>query len=132
MKEATGIIPVRYQTTRILGKPLALILGKPMIQWVYERTRKSKFLQNLIVAIDDKRIYKECQKFGADVRMTSPHHVSGTERIELKGNKQDPTLNMKEGIVGDYLYLEYPFESYCVSVLIGIYVQDDRNKKNPD
>jgi 3-deoxy-manno-octulosonate cytidylyltransferase (CMP-KDO synthetase) len=52
-----------------------------MIQWVFERAQKSDFLQNLIIATDDERIYKACQEFGADVRMTSPHHVSGTERV---------------------------------------------------
>jgi 3-deoxy-manno-octulosonate cytidylyltransferase (CMP-KDO synthetase) len=79
--EATGILPVRYASRRFPGKPLALILGKPMIQWVFERAQKSDFLQNLIIATDDERIYKACQEFGADVRMTSPHHVSGTERV---------------------------------------------------
>jgi 3-deoxy-manno-octulosonate cytidylyltransferase (CMP-KDO synthetase) len=52
-----------------------------MIQWVYERAKQSKKLQNLVIATDDMRIYKACQDFGADVRMTSPRHVSGTERI---------------------------------------------------
>lgn len=52
-----------------------------MIQWVYERAQKSTHLQDLIIATDDKRIYDICQEFGADVRMTSSHHVSGTERI---------------------------------------------------
>jgi len=52
-----------------------------MIQWVYERAQKSNLLQNLIVATDDERIYEACQEFEADVRMTSPHHVSGTERV---------------------------------------------------
>jgi 3-deoxy-manno-octulosonate cytidylyltransferase (CMP-KDO synthetase) len=81
LKEVIGIIPVRYASQRFPGKPLALILGKPMIQWVYERAQKSNLLQNLIVATDDKRIYEACQEFEADVRMTSPHHVSGTERV---------------------------------------------------
>jgi 3-deoxy-manno-octulosonate cytidylyltransferase (CMP-KDO synthetase) len=81
LKEATGIIPARYASSRFPGKPLASILGKPMIQWVYERAQSSNFLHNLIIATDDERIYKACQKFGADVRMTSPRHISGTERV---------------------------------------------------
>lgn len=81
MKETTGIIPVRYASQRFPGKPLALILGKPMIQWVYEGAKQSTHLQNLIIATDDRRIYQACQEFGADVRMTSVHHVSGTERV---------------------------------------------------
>jgi 3-deoxy-manno-octulosonate cytidylyltransferase (CMP-KDO synthetase) len=81
LKEVTGIIPVRYASLRFPGKPLASILGKPMVQWVYERALKSTYLQKLIIATDDKRIYEACQEFGADVRMTSPRHVSGTERV---------------------------------------------------
>lgn len=81
MKETTGIIPVRYASQRFPGKPLALILGKPMIQWVYEGAKQSTHLQNLIIATDDRRIYQACQEFGADVRMTSVQHVSGTERV---------------------------------------------------
>lgn len=52
-----------------------------MIQWVYEGARRSTKLQNLIIATDNKGIYEACQEFGADVRMTSPHHISGTERV---------------------------------------------------
>jgi 3-deoxy-manno-octulosonate cytidylyltransferase (CMP-KDO synthetase) len=81
LKDVTGIIPARYRSQRFPGKPLALILGKPMIQWVYERAQKSNYLQKLIIATDDDRIYEACQEFGADVRMTSPSHVSGTERV---------------------------------------------------
>ncbi len=81
MKETTGIIPARYSSQRFPGKPLASVLGKPMIQWVYERAKQSTNLQNLVIATDDRRIYEACQEFGADVRMTSPHHLSGTERI---------------------------------------------------
>jgi 3-deoxy-manno-octulosonate cytidylyltransferase (CMP-KDO synthetase) len=81
LKETTGIIPVRYASQRFPGKPLASILGKPMIQWVYEGAKQSKYLQNLVIATDDTRIYDACQEFGADVRMTSPRHISGTERV---------------------------------------------------
>ena len=52
-----------------------------MIQWVYEGVKKSTNLQKLMIATDDRRIYEACQEFGADVRMTSPQHVSGTERV---------------------------------------------------
>jgi 3-deoxy-manno-octulosonate cytidylyltransferase (CMP-KDO synthetase) len=66
---------------RFPGKPLARILKKPMIQWVYEQAQESTQLKELIVATDDQRIYDECLKFNADVRMTSPHHNSGTDRV---------------------------------------------------
>lgn len=80
MKLATGIIPARYGSTRFPGKPLALILGKPMIQMVYERSMKAKFLERVIVATDDDRIVTACVGLGIPARMTSPDHSSGTER----------------------------------------------------
>lgn len=81
MREATGVIPARYGATRFPGKPLAKIAGKPLIQRVYEQAQKAKHLQKLIIATDDERIYFASQAFGADVRMTSPDHRSGTERV---------------------------------------------------
>ena len=86
MKEATGIIPARYGSQRFPGKPLALIQGKPMIQWVYERARQASLLQNVIIATDDDRILEACTAFGAEVRKTSPAHRSGTDRIAEVAN----------------------------------------------
>jgi 3-deoxy-manno-octulosonate cytidylyltransferase (CMP-KDO synthetase) len=89
--KATGIIPARYRATRFPGKLLAVILGKPMIQWVYEKATTSKYLERVIIATDDDRIYKAAQQFGADVEMTSPHHNSGTERVaEIAERIQSP------------------------------------------
>jgi len=75
-----GIIPARYGATRFPGKPLALIQGKPMIQWVYESTFKTNLLNELIVATDDERIATCVQAFGGKVMMTKTSHVSGTDR----------------------------------------------------
>lgn len=80
MKTAIGIIPARYGSQRFPGKPLASILGKPMIQWVYERASHARSLANLIIATDDRRIFDAGKAFGAEVRMTSSTHRSGTER----------------------------------------------------
>jgi 3-deoxy-manno-octulosonate cytidylyltransferase (CMP-KDO synthetase) len=77
---AAGIIPVRYSSQRFPGKPLALIAGKPMVQHVYERAKRATLLDALIIATDDFRIYQAAQGFGAEVRMTSSSHRSGTER----------------------------------------------------
>lgn len=71
MKKAAGIIPVRYESTRFPGKPLAPILGKPMVQWVYEGVKKAALLSRFIVATDDKRILQAASAFGAEVFMTS-------------------------------------------------------------
>jgi 3-deoxy-manno-octulosonate cytidylyltransferase (CMP-KDO synthetase) len=81
LKEATGIIPARYGSQRFPGKPLALIQGKPLIQWVYERARQASRLQKVIIATDDDRILETCTAFGAEVRKTSTAHRSGTDRI---------------------------------------------------
>jgi len=81
LKLATGIIPARYHAERFPGKPLALLQGKPMIQRVYEATRTAKNLERVIVATDDKRILQAAQDFGAEARMTSSSHRSGTDRV---------------------------------------------------
>ncbi len=81
MKQATAVIPVRYQSLRFPGKPLSLIQGKPLVQRVYERAQKAKLLKRIIIATDDKKIYQTAENFGAEVRMTSPSHHSGTDRV---------------------------------------------------
>ncbi|MDP2915151.1 MAG: 3-deoxy-manno-octulosonate cytidylyltransferase [Candidatus Aminicenantes bacterium] len=81
LEKAAGIIPARYGATRFPGKPLASILGKPMIQWVYEGAKKSKLLKRIIIATDDQRIVKAADEFGAEAVMTSTDHESGTERV---------------------------------------------------
>jgi 3-deoxy-manno-octulosonate cytidylyltransferase (CMP-KDO synthetase) len=75
-----GIIPARYASTRFPGKPLALIAGKPMIQYVVEQCKKAKSLSEVIVATDDARIANAAKKF-CRVEMTRAGHPSGTDRI---------------------------------------------------
>jgi 3-deoxy-manno-octulosonate cytidylyltransferase (CMP-KDO synthetase) len=74
------VIPARYDSSRLPGKPLADIAGKPMVQWVYERSIASGAKQ-VIVATDDKRIEQAVIAFGGEVCMTSTKHTSGTERL---------------------------------------------------
>ena len=76
-----AIIPARYGSTRFPGKSLALIKGKPMIQWVYERTKRSRLVNRVIVATDDDRILKAVAAFSGEGVMTSPEHATGTDRI---------------------------------------------------
>ena len=75
-----GIIPARYASSRFPGKPLADILGKSMIQRVYEKCKRASSLSKIIVATDDKRIYDHITGFGGNVIMTSTTHQSGTDR----------------------------------------------------
>lgn len=79
--KVTGIIPARYSSTRLPGKPLLLIKGRPMIQRVYEQSLRSNLLDKVIVATDDKRIFDFVESFGGEVIMTSDKHVSGTDRL---------------------------------------------------
>lgn len=74
-----GIIPVRFRSKRFPGKPLAIILGKPMVQHVYERAKKSKLLDDLIIATDDKKIFDKVKEFGGKVVLTG-EHPTGTDR----------------------------------------------------
>lgn len=76
----TVVIPARYQSTRLPGKPLADIAGKPMVQWVYEQALQAG-AEHVIVATDDKRVEEAVLAFGGEVCMTSPDHESGTERL---------------------------------------------------
>jgi len=74
------IIPARYAATRLPGKPLVALGGKTMLQWVWERASASG-AASVTVAVDDARIAEAAARFGADYVMTSPHHVSGTDRV---------------------------------------------------
>lgn len=74
------VIPARYASVRLPGKPLALIGGRPMIQWVWERARDAG-ADSVTVATDHEAIAAACADFGAEVCVTDPAHASGTDRI---------------------------------------------------
>jgi len=96
-----GLIPARYASTRFPGKPLAMIAGKPMIQWVYQRA--SEVFENTYVATDDDRIANAVRAFGGKVVLTSDKHQSGTDRCaealskvqELTAIKFDVVVNIQ-------------------------------------
>jgi 3-deoxy-manno-octulosonate cytidylyltransferase (CMP-KDO synthetase) len=75
------VIPARFGSTRLPGKPLVLLAGKPMIQHVYERAKMAGQADRVIVATDDERIVKAVETFGGAARMTRPDHRTGTERV---------------------------------------------------
>jgi 3-deoxy-manno-octulosonate cytidylyltransferase (CMP-KDO synthetase) len=77
----TVVIPARYASTRFPGKPLADLCGKPMIQWVCERSASCELVDRVIVATDDKRIARAVDSFGGDVVMTRSDHPTGTDRL---------------------------------------------------
>lgn len=95
-----AIIPSRYASSRFPGKPLALIAGKPMIQWVFENVSEIDELDAVYVATDDKRILECVKAFGGKVLMTSDTHTCGTDRLAecvelLNLDKEDIVLNIQ-------------------------------------
>ncbi|MCM8812623.1 MAG: 3-deoxy-manno-octulosonate cytidylyltransferase [Candidatus Omnitrophica bacterium] len=76
-----GVIPARYGSSRLPGKPLVELCGKPMIQHIYERCKQAHLLEEVIVATDDDRIARAVKEFGGTVTLTSAQHTSGTDRI---------------------------------------------------
>ncbi|GCD80691.1 3-deoxy-manno-octulosonate cytidylyltransferase [Schleiferia thermophila] len=95
-----GIIPARYASTRLPGKPLIDLAGKPMIQHVYERVLHS--VDHLVVATDDQRIADRVAAFGGHAVITSPHHPNGTSRcnetlkiLQNSGEHYDVVVNIQ-------------------------------------
>lgn len=82
MSKTAIIIPARYGSSRLEGKPLIVVCGKPIIQWVYEKAQQSKLADIIIVATDDQRIYDAVKSFGGNVEMTSTEHKCGSDRIK--------------------------------------------------
>jgi 3-deoxy-manno-octulosonate cytidylyltransferase (CMP-KDO synthetase) len=80
-ERCVAVIPARYGSSRFPGKPLALIAGKPMIQWCYESTRACPDFAEVIVATDDERICAAVSTFGGKAVMTASSHQTGTDRI---------------------------------------------------
>jgi 3-deoxy-manno-octulosonate cytidylyltransferase (CMP-KDO synthetase) len=78
---AIAIIPARFHSTRLPGKALAEIAGRPMIEHVYRRAAAARSVSRVIVATDDERIRDAVKAFGGDAAMTSPSHQSGTDRL---------------------------------------------------
>jgi 3-deoxy-manno-octulosonate cytidylyltransferase (CMP-KDO synthetase) len=84
----TVVIPARYASTRLPGKPLADIAGKPMIRHVWERASESR-AERVVIATDDQRIADVCESFGAEAMMTAADHTSGTDRLAEVASKLD-------------------------------------------
>ena len=92
-----AIIPARYASSRLPGKPLVEIAGKSMIQHVWERAVQTPSIDEVLVATDDQRILDAVEKFGAEAVLTSSEHKTGTDRIveALSGRSCDWVLNIQ-------------------------------------
>lgn len=97
MSKIIGVIPARYGSSRFPGKPLANILGRPMIEWVYRRAKRCRLLSDIIVATDDQRIKDVVEGFGGQALLTSEHHPTGTDRLTEVAKKMpaDYYLNIQ-------------------------------------
>ena len=96
-KRIAAVIPARYHSTRFEGKPLAKILGEPMIYYIYRNIKKCEFLDEIIVATDDERIFKAVEGFGGKAIMTSVEHQTGTDRVAeaAKSLEADIVVNVQ-------------------------------------
>ena len=80
-KQTAVIIPARYGSSRLQGKPLIEVGGKPIIQWVFEKAVQATLTDRVIIATDNEKIYETCLMFGAEAEMTLESHNSGSDRI---------------------------------------------------
>lgn len=98
------VIPARYGSTRFEGKPLADILGKPMIVHVWERARAAKAADRVLVATDDERITRAVEAYGGEAVLTSREHPTGTDRIAEVAHATDHEIIIN--VQGDEPLLE--------------------------
>lgn len=110
-----AIIPARFGSTRLPGKPLSDIHGKPLIQLVHERVRRARRPDRVLVATDDERIATVVRGFGGEAVMTSRHHATGTDRLAeaARGTEADLVVNVQ----GDEPLLDPEAIDLAVAVL---------------
>lgn len=99
------IIPARYGSSRLEGKPLLRVCDKSIIQWVWEKASSCTLADRVIVATDDERIFNECKSFGAEVEMTSTEHKSGSDRIAEVASRH-PEISYIINLQGDEPLIE--------------------------
>jgi 3-deoxy-manno-octulosonate cytidylyltransferase (CMP-KDO synthetase) len=110
-----GVIPARYSSTRLPGKPLADIHGKPLIQLVYEAARRASSLESVVVATDDERIAAAVRAFGGEVALTRADHQSGTDRVAEVAAATGAELVVN--VQGDEPLLDPKMIDECVTAL---------------
>ncbi len=115
MIETIGVIPARYASTRYMGKVLADIHGKPMVQHVYERAIRSKSLERVLVATEDERVVQAVRRFGGEAVLTSSTHACGTDRVAEAVRHLD--VRIVVNIQGDEPMLEPEMVDEVVTLL---------------
>ena len=104
-KQIAIIIPARYGSSRLEGKPLLRADNKPIIQWLWEKAKSCKLVDRVIIATDDDRIFNACKEFNAEVEMTSNSHKSGSDRI-AEVAKRHPEIGYIINLQGDEPLIE--------------------------
>jgi 3-deoxy-manno-octulosonate cytidylyltransferase (CMP-KDO synthetase) len=112
----TAVIPARYGSSRLEGKPLKDICGKPMIQHVYERVLKAELVGDVIVATDDERIISAVKAFGGRAKMTSLDHKSGTDRVAEV--MREETADIVANVQGDEPLIDPRMIDEAISPLV--------------
>lgn len=116
MQRVVAIIPARFNSTRLPGKPLALIKGKPLIQHVYEQVAGTNLLDSVFIATDDKRVFDAVSSFGAKAIMTSSSHICGTDRIAEAA--KDIDFDIIVNVQGDEPFIRPEMVDDVVKLLI--------------
>ncbi len=104
LNQIIGVIPARYQSTRLVGKMLLPIAGKPIVQRVYEQASKSQLLDDVFVATDDERIKNFVESFGGQAVLTSQQHHSGSDRVAEAVKDLDARIVLN--IQGDHPFID--------------------------
>ena len=120
-KQTAIIIPARYGSSRLEGKPLLKANDKPIIQWVWEKASKCPLVDRVIVATDDERIFNSCKNFGAEVEMTSTNHKSGSDRIAEVASRH-PEIGYIINLQGD----EPSIEQANIELVIKGVLEDEK------
>ena len=121
MSKTAIIIPARYNSKRLQGKPLIKVCDKPIIQWVWERAIQVKSADTVIIATDNKEIFETAKAFGANVEMTSENHKCGSDRIVEVAQKY-PDLSYIINLQGD----EPMISIECIEEVIK-QIKEDKN-----
>ena len=121
MGKTAIIIPARYGSSRLEGKPLLEVAGKPVIQWVYEKAQMAKLVDIIIVATDDNRIYDCVKGFGGVAEMTSTEHKSGSDRI-MEVVSRHPEIDYICNLQGD----EPLIKPESIDAVIKNVIEDDK------
>lgn len=120
MSKTAIIIPARYGSKRLEGKPLLKVCDKPIIQWVWEKAIQVKSADMVIIATDNQQIYDCAKSFGANVEMTSEHHKCGSDRIVEVAEKY-PEISYIINLQGD----EPMISTECVETVISLLKDDN-------